>query len=704
MAVVYFFRVLSKNPVCLGGSWLSIRGKLKFLTCTVLFVIVVMAGVTYSRASSMLNDFLSKAGTEMTVAAASGVARRLDNISDVTSSVASALGCGIERLGLTDGDVKELVTALLNANSDDGYYDIYFAYGKTGKISSGSGWTPPDEYDARKRSWYEKAEKAAMGTVVFEDPYIDPGSGEMVVTAAQAVYDEKGGVIGVAASDVYISDLSDFVSSARIFGHGTGSMVQSDGLIISHPKKEYILKGNILSDSFDDTVRAMGRRMVAGETGFIDYEEENEDIRGFFAPVRGYDYSLGVNFPMSVIDGMVRTLTVILLIIAAGALIVCACVVFMVTRSIDKGLSDMDKNCKKLGEGDLAARFDDTGKDELSRMAGALNGMITSVSDVIRGIRTESVETTRQAETLAALSEETLASMEEVDASLYRVKKVIDDASAIVNDTSSSVQEIAGNAEITATNSTEGATQASQVTSIARDAVEEVALVLNCVRDAKVKSGQSIGEMRELGQAVDAISSFVSTITSIADQTNLLALNAAIEAARAGDAGRGFAVVAEEVRKLAEESAQASQEVTKLMSVLQGHSQSSIDATEVTEDLLVKSLGAAESTERRLQDVTDAMVKLDEVIKNIAALAQEQACSSEDISTAIEKVVDSNRDALDSTESISSSTQETTRAAENIAMEAQTMAATAERLQKLVDIFHFQNDELYPVKRLEPSR
>ncbi len=678
---------------------MSIKGKLRFMISVVLLVILVMAGVTYFRASAMLNDFLAKAGTEMTVSAAAGVAQRLDNISDLTSSVASVLGRGISNLNFSEPELKGAVEAFLKANCDNGYYDIYFADDGTGMISSGSGWIPPEGYDARTRSWYEKAKSAPGGSVIFEEPYIDPGTGEMVITAARSARDEMGNLLGVAACDVYISGLSEFVVDTAVFGQGVGFMVQGDGLVVAHSDKERILKGNLLlsDDLFGDGARSAGRRMVAGETGLVDYEEDGAEVRNFFAPVNGYGLYLGVTFPMSVVDGMVRNLTVILLIIAAGAFAICGGVAFMVVRSLDRGLSDMERNCKKLGSGDLTVRFRDAGRDELSRMAGALNGMIGSMAETLRGIRTESEETTRRAETLAALSEETLASMEEVDASVEKVKQVVDRASSMVEDTSSSVQEIADSAETTASNSTEGAEQASQVASIAGEAVEEVALVLECVRDARGKSGQSIDQMRELGQSVDAISSFVDTITSIADQTNLLALNAAIEAARAGEAGRGFAVVAEEVRKLAEESAKASQEVSRLMALLQERSNNSIGVTEATETLLVRALNTAESTEGRLRGANEAMERLNGAIQNIAAVAQEQASSSEEVRTAVRQVAVSNRDVLESTEAISCSTQETTKAAENIAIEAQTMAATAERLQKLVEVFTFDAEGLRPV-------
>ena len=148
------------------------------------------------------------------------------------------------------------------------------------------------------------------------------------------------------------------------------------------------------------------------------------------------------------------------------------------------------------------------------------------------------------------------------------------------------------------------------------------------MKEAKEKSSWNIVQIRELGQSVDVISSFVTTITSIADQTNLLALNAAIEAARAGDAGRGFAVVAEEVRKLAEESGHAAQEIEKLISGLQRHSESSIESTEETEKLLVETSATAEATQQRLNGAMDAIARLNEAIQNIAAISEEQAAAS----------------------------------------------------------------------------
>ena len=207
------------------------------------------------------------------------------------------------------------------------------------------------------------------------------------------------------------------------------------------------------------------------------------------------------------------------------------------------------------------------------------------------------------------------------------------------------------------------------------------------MKEAKEKSSWNIVQIRELGQSVDVISSFVTTITSIADQTNLLALNAAIEAARAGDAGRGFAVVAEEVRKLAEESGHAAQEIEKLISGLQRHSESSIESTEETEKLLVETSATAEATQQRLNGAMDAIARLNEAIQSIAAISEEQAAASREMTSAVQHVTDANHNVVEATHSIQTASHETTSAAESIAGAAQSLAATAEKLQGFIGSF-----------------
>lgn len=666
---------------------MSIRGKLTFMACVVLLAVAAVTGTTYVRVGAMVNEVLNGAGTEIVSGAAQTVREKFRVISEVVRTSSGALENAVVEQGLAESDVEKVAMAVLRDNKENGFSDIYFGYEADGHLADGTGWQEPEDFDARKRTWFQQASAAPKGELVFSDPYLDMVTKQMVVAGAKAVYGPDGALLGVSAGDVSISGIGTFVANLSIFGQGAGFLLKKDGVVVAHKDQSLVLKHNMSTDSnLSPSARSFAGRMTKGEAGFCDYEHDGEARRVFFAPV-GYGYSLGIFFPASIIDGMVHGLTVLLLVMAGVALVICGALIWTITRGLNRDISVMEGTSAKLGRGDLTARFDGSGKDELSRISRALNAMVTSVADVLRQIKTESEATSRQAETLAALSEETLASMEEVSASVDRVTGVISGASAAVEETNASVEEIAASAQATANNAGEGAERASQVTAVSRDTVTEVGNMLERMREARNTSSESIDQMRELGRAVEAISSFVSSITSIADQTNLLALNAAIEAARAGDAGRGFAVVAEEVRKLAEESAQAAQEVSKLMATLESRSSQSIEATESTERLLVETVETAGSTQEKLQGAMEAMRKLNETIQNIAAVAEEQAASSEEITTAVQNVADANHGVLESTETIGASTKETTRAAESIAQESQVMAATAEKLRTLVDSF-----------------
>ena len=664
---------------------MSIRGKLRLIAGAIFLVILLMTSVTYVRSGAMLDSFLKSSGTEIAVGAANIVQGELNRyIATINVAAAAMRQSYIDAENPDAGarNVEAICEKILKNAEDKNILNLYLALESTGLLaiaSSEGKWVAPAGYDARTRGWYQQAE-ADRGATKFSAPYVEAASGKLVLAATKAVYDDSGKLVGVASIEVDLDKLSAFVVSQKVFGQGSGALVQKDGTFIAHSNKDYVLKANLLNgQEFDASVHQFAVKVVGGGTGFADYLNNGERRRVFYAPA-GHDFFFIVFFPISVIHSMVHGLTVFLVLIAAAALLVIG---FLLSRSL-KGMSAATV---ELGRGDLTVRFDETGRDELSGMSRELNAMIASVSETLRNIRTEADETSRQADTLAALSEETLASMEEVSASIERVNGVVSSASSATEETRASVGEIADSAQSSAQSATESAEQASRVADVSKNAVDEVGAVVTGMREAKDKSSQSIAQIQELGESVNAISSFVTTITSIADQTNLLALNAAIEAARAGDAGRGFAVVAEEVRKLAEESAHAAQEIEKLIAGLQKHSESSVEATKETEKILIETSEAAEVTQQKLNGAMDAIARLNDAIQNIAAISEEQAASSEEMTASIQHVAEANHNVVEAADSIQTATRETTKAAESIAGAAQGLATTAEKLQGFIGSF-----------------
>ena len=217
--------------------------------------------------------------------------------------------------------------------------------------------------------------------------------------------------------------------------------------------------------------------------------------------------------------------------------------------------------------------------------------------------------------------------------------------------------------------------------------MEKVTVAIDMMKNVTEQVQNSAQVVGNLGKRSDEIGKIVGTISEIAAQTNLLALNAAIEAARAGENGRGFAVVAEEVRKLAEQSAEAASNISQLIVTIQQDTTSAVESIERGNNSVKEGMDSVLATGDAFRSIENQVDKLTENVRRSMEHIEAVNTSSHEILSAVERVQKTTSKSSDHATSVSAATQEQTATMEEIAEASRSLAELAMEMQNDVAKF-----------------
>jgi methyl-accepting chemotaxis protein len=511
----------------------------------------------------------------------------------------------------------------------------------------------------------------------------DEETGEPFMTIAVSIPNVRtGGAAGVLVAEVRFKAIWNLIAAVDVGESGSAYIVGRLGDVIAHRNPSIVLRGTKFDVPEGDGIHEGldGTRVVLATAKI---------------PLGDQAFTVVTERPVS--EALALTFRTLLII---GSFIVVAMLAavalgWLAVRQIVRPVEALAAVARAVRAGDLSRQAEVTSRDEIGDLAEAFNDMTAQLQATLDGLERRRAAEQEQREYLQATVEKYVAYMAEVSrgnlalrVTLNEAEHGLDDPLIVLgrnlNDTTASLQDMvaqmrdaaenmsAATSEIMATTSEQAATASQQAAAVrqtsstvqesrqaAERSAEQAFSVAEVAQESEDVAGQgmravrdTLGGMNSIKEQVEAIAEtililseqtqqigdIISTVNDIADQSNLLALNAAIEAARAGEAGKGFAVVAGEVRSLAEQSRQATDQVREILGEIQKAANTAVMVTEEGTKRADAGVEQAREAGEAIRTIVEQIERVAQAAQEIAAGAGEQLAGMDQIAQAMRNI------------------------------------------------------------------
>ncbi len=565
-----------------------------------------------------------------------------------------------------------------------------------------------------------------------------------MITTTVPFYDKDNKFLGVTTGDINLSSLQKMIQEVSVGKTGRAFLVDGTGTYIADGDLSKMMKIKVIDDPIKSLAN-LGREMLQGKRSSGSFTDSNGNNIVYYAPISETGWILALLIPEKELYAPLKALTFKLLLTIGLLVIITISVILFVVTQICKPLKDITKkmaqvetgdltvevenkdikecwtllNCDKKVcpayksdnlrcwqiagthcngqiQGDMASKIKECEQcevyktasgDEVKQITMSFNNMICSFRSMMRNIIEVSDHVAASSEELSATGDQVGQTADQVGNAIQDVASGAEEQSAQIDETVKQVEKLFAEISDIDTKTRIMKKEADNVIGHIESGNGAVINSINQINNVKKSATETEKVIKTLGKKSEEISKIIEFISNIASQTNLLALNAAIEAARAGDAGRGFSVVADEIRELAENSANASEKIVGLIKEIQEGASNAIVKTSESIEVVDDSTKAIEDTGKVFGEIKSVAQRLHHLIEEVTQNSQEINHSGEYAKQTINDIAIVSEKFSSNAEEVAASNQEQIAATEEIIESANKLAEMANDLIQVVNKF-----------------